>query len=138
MLSKAREGRNWGLFLLQSCVYKANRKKGTRSREMQSWDYNFFYQGGLATKTKTRKDNHAVSGLKKQLPKLIHGGKKKKKAVAAFANIFTLLVRNCASSQQKGGWIGPVLNKPSWLWLAPFSRVSKDRATTYHKEALGH
>lgn len=63
---------------------------------------------------------------------------KKKKAVAAFANIFTLLVRNCASSQQKGGWIGPVLNKPSWLWLAPFSRVSKDRATTYHKEALGH
>lgn len=84
------------------------------------------------------KDNHAVSGLKKQLPKLIHGGKKKNKNVAAFANIFTLLVRNCASSQQKGGWIGPVLNKPSWLWLAPFSRVSKDRATTYHKEALGH
>lgn len=46
----------------------------------------------------------------------------KKIAVGAFANIFTLLVRNCAISQEKGGWIINI-NKPSWLCLAPFSTV---------------
>lgn len=71
---------------------------------MQSWDYNFFYQGGLATKTKTTKDNHTVSGLKKQLPKLIHGGKKKKKSRGSICQYLHVASQELRK-QPAEGWV---------------------------------
>lgn len=96
--------------------------------------------GGIATETKARKDNPAVSRLKKQLLKPIHGGKKEKKKKSCGSICQHLHITSQELRNQPGdGWVDqPNINKPSWLCLVPFSIVSKDRTTIYHKEALGH
>jgi len=96
-----------------------------------------FYQiGGIATKTKARKDNPSVSRLRKQLLKPIHGGKKKScGSICQHLHVAGEELRNWPG----GGWLDqPNTNKPSWLCLVPFSIVSKDRVTIYHRDVLGH
>lgn len=70
---------------------------------------------------------HQTKGHKRQMQCLqaqkivikAHPWWKKKIAVGAFANIFTLLVRNCAISQEKGGWISPTSTSPAGSALRP-------------------